>query len=614
MSWSPCETSSNSKFGSRSALVNAETDLYTSVSVDVLDSWSIEFWFFKDVVGPCVLFCSSVPTMCLIVNRSGRYVMRLSGEHHIGKSCEISRISNEIVKNNQWNHVCVQYHGKSREYILCSNGSVLFTHKGSTVSQYSFDKIHIGSIGYDTSLVHSIPGRFYGNIDSVRISSCVRYKGSSYTVPEERFVPDAFTTTIQDFEEPVFIMDDSIAYTERNWNNTNLNKTYTGFMTGTQCLVVDSDTMFLPYLSTPGVDMNSMSWTIEFFFRVDKEFEGTRVILERGSLSIVLSVHSIRVLRGSRTICTIKSSVLFGEWNHLCLCHDSEKRSMYLGSNGSRKNTKGSPKIEMDNIITVGSIGTEPLYYDNFRMHRGSIYTKKYEIPSPIADRWSYREPGTVLYTSFEEPVFFSSNITSFSVLLSWEPVSTQGSLDKYTIYINGSRTKYETRDTYYNVYGLEPDTEYVCCIYNGEKKIHRGISIKTLKISKDNSFNVLSSIAKRGKYDVSVMPLDMVRNMDMGSIFDDRDHVIVPVQTSRIKTTNITAKFASVSSVVDASYSNALLVPFNESGQNIQLKETDGSITDVSFVDGEVEVDGKRMVPGGYVVVSGRKMRVGKI
>ena len=616
MSWSSFETSPNAKFGSSSGLLGLNSDIYTSLYVDVLGSWGVELWFYKENTGPCVLVCSDVPAFHLLLNRRGRYVLRLSGYYHGGESCEVSRVTGRNVKNSEWNHVCIQYHKERREYTLYSNGLRLLNHKGSTVSPSAFDRVRLGSSGIMVSSLHP---RFYGSMDSFRVSSCVRYRGESYRVPEEAFSPDAFTTTINDFEEPVFVVPTDVVQTERNWYNTTLSKTNRFFMTGTQSLVVDDDTTFFPGLRTPGVDMNSVSWIVEFFFRVNHKSEGDHIVIKRGVLFVVLSGDSIKVVRKSRTICTMKSSVVFGEWNHLFLCHDSEKHSLYMGSNGTKKKAKGYPRIEPDHDIEIGSIdstGSEPMYYDCFRMsivEQGTTYGKKYEVPCPLKDQWSCLDPRTVMYTSFEEPVFTASNITSFSVLLSWKPIEPIGhkKSSRYTVYINGSMSRNETSGSSHNVYGLEEDTEYILSIYYEGEMIHHSIPVKTLKASRDNSFNVLSSISTGGKYDVSKLPSKMVRGMDMGSVFDSMDRVILPIPRSGVQKSKVVANFAGVSSVVDTSSSKALLVPFNKPGQKIGLRDDEGTTTDVVFVEGGVEIDGSRVEPGGYVVVSGRKMRV---
>lgn len=583
------------------------SDVYTSLSVDVLGSWSVEFWFYKENTETCVLLCSDIPALHLLLTRRGRYVFRLSGHYHEGESCEVSRVTTDRIENDRWNHVCIQYHRDRREYALYSNGTRCLTHTGSSISPNAFDRVRIGTSGVMVSSLHP---RFHGSVDSFRVSSGIRYMGDAYRLPEEPFSPDAFTVTVNDFEDHVFVAPTDVTQTEKNWYNTTLSKTHRHFMTGNQSLVVDDGTVFLPGLSTPGVDMNSVSWIVEFFFRVNKAFEGNRVVINRGNLSVVLSRDSIRTIRKSKTICTMKSSVIFGEWNHIFLSHDSEKHSLYMGSNGVKKKAKGYPRIESEPNIEIGSTGTEPMYYDCFRMSIGSTYDKKYRVPCPEKDKWSCLDPRTVMYTNFEEPVFVASNTTSFSVLLSWKPMEGKKS-PRYTIYMNGSKSKNSTLGSSHNVYGLEEDTEYVFSIYCNGEMIHHSVSVKTLKASKDNSFNVLSSISTRGKYDVSMLPSRMVRGMDMGSVFDDMDRVIVPLSRSGGQKSRVVASFAGVSSVVDTSSSRALLVPFKKPGQKIGLRDDHGSTTEVVFVEGGVEIEGTKVKPGGYVVVSGRKMRV---
>ena len=599
MSWSSCETSRNARFGSRSGFLRESSDLHTSVSVDVLESWSVEFWYYKEEPGPCTLLRSEEPTLHIMLNRRGRYILRLSGQHGEGKPCEVSRVSLYTTLENAWNHICIQYDRKDQVYTLYSNGTGIIVQKCGNMSTRVFNRLHLGSPG------------FIGNMDSVRISSCLRYKGMYYKIPETSPVPDACTLTLNDFEEPIFAVDSGVIQTENNWYNTSLNKTEKEFMTGTRSLFVGEDTQFLPGLRTPGVDMNSVNWTVEFFFKPLREFDDTRVIMERGGMSIVLSSGSLRVLSDKRILRIVKKSIVFGEWNHLCLCHDVESKSISIGSNGSLKRCKGHPKIEKCVDITIGSIGTIPIFYDSFRLSSSIFYGKEYYVPHPEEDRWSCLDTNTLLYTGFENPEFVASNITSFSVLLSWQEPLTYGKRGIFTIYINGKRSRYSTRDTELNIYGLEEGKEYEFSVHCDGKKIYKSISAKTIAVSKDNSFNVLSSISTRGKYDFSKLPTKVVRTMDMGSIFDNKDRIIVPSTKSRILDTRVVARFTSVSSVVDASTSRALLVPFQNKGQSIGIKGDDGSTTNVSFIDGGVEVDGSTLKPGGYVVVGGRKMRV---
>lgn len=607
MSWSSFETSPNSKFGRRSASFINGSDVYTSLNVNVLGSWCIEFWFYKESMGPCVLLCSDIPAIHLLLNRRGRYILRLYFHYYEGESCEVSRVTDGRVNNNHWNHVCVQYHGDKKEYTLYSNGTRLLTHPGSTISPEAFSRIRLGTSGIMVSDLHP---RFYGNMDCFRISSCIRYKDDTYQIHEDSFTLDSLTTTVNDFEDSLFVVPTDVTQTERNWYNTKLSKTRRHFMTGNQSLVVEKETMLLPSLRTPGLDMNSVSWLLEFFFRVDHEFEGNRLIIKRGVLSVVLSNDSIRVVRKSRTICTIKSSIVFGEWNHLFLCHDSDKHSIYMGSNGFKKKAKGYPKIEFEPDIEIGSTGTEPMYFDCFRMSIGSTYDKKYEVPCPSKDRWSCLDPSTVMYTSFDEPMIIASNVTSFSVFLSWEPIVRRRT-PMYTIYIDGCKSKNETSGSSQNIYGLEENTEYVLSVYCEGGMIHHSILVKTLPESRDTYFNILTSLSTKGKYDISMLPPRMIQGIDMGSVFDNMDKLILSISLSGSNKSKVVANFAGVSSVVDTSSSGALLVPFKEPGQKIGLRDNDGFTTDVFFVEGGVEIHGSKVEPGGYVVVSGRKMKV---
>ena len=88
MSWSPFETSPNAKFGSRAGVFDKDSDVYTSLYVDVLGSWGVEFWSYKENTGPCVLLCSDVPAFHLLLNRKGCYVLSsisTGGKHDVSK-------------------------------------------------------------------------------------------------------------------------------------------------------------------------------------------------------------------------------------------------------------------------------------------------------------------------------------------------------------------------------------------------------------------------------------------------------------------------------------------------------------------------------------------------
>lgn len=601
MSWSKCQTSNESRFGSRSALLEGRLGLHLSVSLDTLESWSIEMWYYKTRDDPCTLLGSDQSKFSIMVNRRGQYILRFSSQHEEDDSYRVSRVSDICEKNNTWNHLCVQYSRALREYTLFSNGHRLIIQKESNLDPVVFHRLYIGSYG------------FHGNIDSVRVSSIQRYVNPIYDIPVSHFSVDPFTLALNDFEEPVFIMDDSVVQTEKNWYNISLNKTQSDFMTGTKSLIVGTDTGYLPGFHTPGVDMNSTSWTVEFFFKSKEIFDDKYVLLKRGVVSISVLNDSIRVINEKRIICRIKHSVEAGRWYHVFLSHNIEERVVYLGFNGVSKKCGRYPDLEMGEDIVVGSIGLNSIYYDSFRVSSEPLYGKRYMIPHPVQNKWSCLDPNTLLYTGFEEPDLVASNITSFSVLLTWKPIESRKK-DKYIVYMNGIETRQSTIENEFNVYGLDENTEYEFSIFRGGKKIHKSISIKTLKMSKDNSYNVLSSISTKGKYDVSMLPSAVLRNINMHNVFGDQDVIIVPVVDSSSRENKVVARFASLSSTVDVSSPKALLVPFEESGQSIEIKGSDGTTKDVSFIDGSIEIDGMTIDQGGYHLVGGRKMIVRSI
>ena len=603
MSWSLHDVSDNAVFGSRSGSLEESSEIRFSLSVDVMESWCVEFWFYKEGTGPCTLLRSGRNSLHLMVNRRGNYLMRLSGQHHRGKSCEVSRIYPIPVGNQEWTHVCVQYDKRQQVYTLFSKGSMLITQRYSNLKVNAFDMVQIGGEG------------FAGNVDSVRVSSCVRYKHSEYEIPVSSFTPDAYTLTLNDFEDPVFVVNDGVVQTEDNWSNLGLNKSQVEYMTGSKSLVIAPETQILPRLVTPDIDMNAHAWTVEFFWKILGIFDGARVILRRGSISIVVSPNTLRLLDDTHVICTIRMPIPIGEWNHVCLCHDfyDFEFRLLLGINGTVKKCKTRSVIEKDVDIVVGSTGGKGrTYYDNFRLSSDALYEGEYQIPSPQEDSWSCLDYQTILYTGFEDPDFTASNVTSFSVLLSWESHDADNA--EYTVFINGVKSIYSTEATDCTVYGLKESTEYEFSIYNGDQKLFRSLSVMTLPAIKDNSFNVLSSISTQGKYDMSKLPSRMRKDMDMDSVFDNRDRIIIPVNNSRIHENVAVANFTRLSSVVEVASSTVILVPFRETGETIDIKGDDGSLTKLSFIEGNVEIDGNTVRPGGYGVVGGKKMRVKEV
>lgn len=599
MSWSPFVTSSNARFGVKSAVFDDKTSFFTSVSVDTLESFSIELWYYKTNDGPCTIFSAQSPTFGLFLNRHGNYILRLLGQHSDNDICDVSLLSETTVKNDTWNHVCVQYSKKLNIYTLYSNGNQLIRTRSNHLGPGIFDMIQFGS--------SNERWRFHGNMDTIRISSCVRYRSLMYDLQTHPLIADSYTLALNDFEDTVFVMDETSVYTEKNWKNTSLNKTQDEYMSGSRSIYVDSHTQFLPTLTTPGINMNSMNWTIEFFFKTDAMNMKKIDILKRGELGLVLSGRSMRLMDDDKELITIKKEIILGEWNHVCLCHEKDNHRLIMGINGMTKRTRTFPKIGNGTDVIIGSreLVNEIIYYDCFRLSVGSLYgTKKYNIPSSIEDNWSSLDSQTLMYSSFEIPPFVATNVTSFSVLLSWIP---KNGSKKYTLHKDGKETRYNTRETEIIVYDLKEDREYEFCLYSDGIKLYKSLSIKTKKSSKDNNFDILSSIATRGNYDVSKLPRDVIDKIDMDDVFMDRDRIIVPLRTK-----NMVAKYTSVSTTVSPEESTkALLVPFKKTGDTINIKSKDGTLTDVSFIEGKVKVNGKELKKDTYVIVGGKKMKV---
>ena len=597
MSWSLSTRSQFSKFGEFSCEIQKDEHLYTGVHIDVSMSWCIETWFYCKIMQPCTIFCSDDSMMGVFLNRSGNYILRLN-DHFSNGYIDMSSYKSELeINKNEWNHVSLQYSGIKKTYYLYSNGKIVHKKRCLHANIDTFDRITFGSNVFND-------WRMEGFIDSVRISSCERYTGLTYKIPHENFEIDKFTETFNNFEDPVFKCSENIKSSEKYWVNTKLNKSSRQSYMGKTSLIVDETSSFLPSMKIPGIDMNEFEWTVEFFFMFKQTNHNERKLIECGNLSIYINEEVLKLYGNNKRICKLKSKI--NDWNHLFISHSKNNKCLYLGMNGLVKKYNRSFKIVTGDGIVMGSNGEE-IFFDCFRIYSNVLYDDDYEIPNP--HNWSHIDSETITYTNFENENIGYSNITSFSVEIYWESVTGSG---LYTIYKDGKKTLYETKETDCVVYGLTEDTVYEFEIYRNKKRIHNMISIKTNKEVNDDNSNILTSIIKKGVYDMDLVPEKTKKHMYSNNMFDENDKILVSNKKGKL-----IADFTPINSIIGFNNKDAILIPFspeNGSNQVVHVQSSNG-IVNIEFNEKEdsILIRDEQYKIGDYFILDGKKVRVTK-
>jgi len=511
----------------------------------------------------------------------------------------ISYRTKTSINTNTWNHIALQYSGLNNLYYLYSNGSIIYERNGYHPSVDLFDRIIFGSNVDNENIMD-------GFIDSIRISSCERYIGSIYQTPLSSFDIDDNTETFNNFEDPVFTSSKRTKSTEKYWINTKLNKSSREYFMGKRSLIVNETTMFLPGIKIPGIDMNELEWTVEFFFL--KQSNEKRKLVECGNVSIYIKDNVLKLNGNKRTLCKLDTDL--SGWNHVFISHSKDEKCLYIGINGSIKKYNRSFKIVTGDGVVLGSPGPE-MFFDGFRISSCLCYHTDYEIPNPKTDKWSHIEPTTIIYTDFEKQQIEVSNITSFSVDLFWEETTDPGF---YSIFINDKKTSYNTREPDFTIYDLEEDTHYKFSVYKNRVLVHHSIEIKTKKEKHNDNLSILTSIVSKGVYDMELVPKKAKKEIYMNNIFDENDRILVPNKNGKI-----VANFAPVNSTIRVTDKDAILIPFdieNGSDQMIHIESINGEIIDISFDDKEenILIEDKAYKIGDSFIIDGKKVRVSKI
>lgn len=234
---SPSLTTTQTLFGSTRTLEMASASsqsVYIASTVTTPAVFTFEFWFYPTSGGKAV---------ASLVNGGIHFYMPSAGATiwvwapgYWGNIFVYSG-SSFAPTQNSWNHMAFMYDGTN--YYLCLNGTRgIITSSAYTMPTNLFQNIRMGG---------SSLGVYYdGSVSEVHVSSCVRYTGSTYTVPSAAFVGDDFTVILDHFDGATTSVSQGVDYSRQTTQRFNYNNSTT-FTAASMAPVTISPTVYESY-------------------------------------------------------------------------------------------------------------------------------------------------------------------------------------------------------------------------------------------------------------------------------------------------------------------------------------------------------------------------------
>ena len=135
-----------------------------------------------------------------IGTRSSNRLLIVNGDGSTGLNVLLS--SNDAWTTNTWTHFAFTYDDAANTISIYANGSrVAQEGSWSNPDANTAETMRIGfGNGVSSGLFNDGPYYYSGYLDEIRISTNVRYTGTTYTVPTEAFVNDANTVLLLHFD------------------------------------------------------------------------------------------------------------------------------------------------------------------------------------------------------------------------------------------------------------------------------------------------------------------------------------------------------------------------------------------------------------------------------